>query len=263
MKISALYIYPFKGGPAFPVNQWQAEERGLQHDRRFMVTNAAGKFLTQRSHPALGRCSIELTNRGLLVSADGIGSIVLRPPGTTDKVDVQVWSDTVHATRTAATSDDFFTELVGEPAMLVYMGDDAQRTVGSHPEHPLSFADGYPYLVANTASLDSLNKRIAGDPVPMLAFRPSIVVESTQPWAEDSWNVLDFGDAALECTTNCERCSVTTLDPTHPDRPRRDGEPLRTLAKFRRNASGKVDFARNAILARAGMLAVGDVVTPM
>ena len=122
-------------------------------------------------------------------------------------------------------------------------------------------ADVYPILVTNTASLEDLGRRMQGAPPPMLAFRPNVVIDSDTPWAEDDWEVLRVGDAVLQCTTGCERCSVTTLDPAAPDRPRPDGEPLRTLAKFRRR-DGKVIFGRNAIVRSPGLVtAPADVLT--
>ena len=260
MRVAALYIYPYKGGPAAAVDRVETTPRGFAHDRRFMVTTPSGGFLTQRTHPALGRARAVVGENGLFLSAEDLGEVVVEWPTHASTIDVQVWSDAVAALRTSDAADDFFTALVGEPAQLVYMPEHAHRPVDGHADLPLSFADGYPYLIANTASLDDLNVRIPGDPVPMAAFRPNIVVEGAHAWAEDEWTSVAVGDAVLTCTTNCERCSVTTLDPSYPDRPRRDGEPLRTLAKFRRNARGKVDFARNAILDRAGTITVGDFV---
>ncbi|MGH1341252.1 MAG: MOSC domain-containing protein [Nannocystales bacterium] len=259
MRISRLFIYPIKSGPGIPVEVAVAQERGLANDRRFMVTSASGKFLSQRSHPALGRCAVRIDGDQLRLEAEGVGSCsVPLAPTQGSQVEVSVWSDTMTALRVCEQLDAFFTALVGEPAQLVYMPEQTRRPVGGVEGLAVSFADGYPILVANTASLLDLQERIEGSPIPMLAFRPNVVVEAEQAWAEDEWALLRSGETVLECTTGCERCSMTLLDPERPDRPRADGEPLRTLATFRRDASGKVIFGRNVVVREPGMLRVGD-----
>ena len=262
MRLVQLYIYPIKSGPAVQVGHAHVLERGLAHDRRFMVTDADGKFVTQRTHPALGRVGLRIEGHTLHLDAEGIGSsaVPLSPPGGAS-MDVRVWSDTVRAHAVSAEADALFSAVVGAPSRLVYMPDASRRPVEGFDAHAVSFADGYPILVTNTASLEDLGRRMQGAPPPMLAFRPNVVIDSDTPWAEDDWEVLRVGDAVLQCTTGCERCSVTTLDPAAPDRPRPDGEPLRTLAKFR-HRDGKVIFGRNAIVRSPGLVtAPADVLT--
>ena len=249
-----LYVYPIKSGPSVAREQVEAVERGLAHDRRFMVVDAHGKFLSQRSHPALGRYALAIEGASLQLSAEDVGSceVALEPAGG-EALEVRVWSDAVAAVSVSAEADAFFSALLGAPARLVYMPDSSRRPVAGF-ESAVSFADGYPVLVANTASLVDLNQRIDGAALPMLAFRPNVVIDTDEPWAEDAWATLTLGEAVLECASGCERCSMTTLDPAWPDRPRADGEPLRTLAKFRRDDSGKVIFGRNAVVKTPGAL---------
>lgn len=259
MRISHLFVYPIKSGPGISVEVADAQQRGLVNDRRFMVTAPGGKFMSQRSHPALGRCAMRIEGERLLLEAPGVGSCACPlEPTAGPSVEVSIWSDTVAASRVSDELDAFFTTLLEEPAQLVHMPEQTRRPVEGFDDLAVSFADGYPVLVANTASLVDLNARIEGRPVPMAAFRPNIVVEPERAWAEDDWAMLRSGTTALECSTGCERCSITTLDPARPDRPRADGEPLRTLAKFRRDDSGKVIFGRNAVVRGAGPLRVGD-----
>lgn len=262
MRVTNLYLYPIKSGPAVAVEHAATQERGFENDRRFMVTSPAGKFMTQRSHPALGRCRVELEGDTLRVHAPEVGAFAcpLEPRGG-EALGVRVWSADVAARLVSSDADAFFSTLLGEPARLVHMPEDERRPVGGFEEVAVSFADGFPYLVTNTASLVDLNERIEGPPLPMLAFRPNIVVQADTPWDEDHWNALSIGGVGVRCVSNCERCSVTTLDPMRPDRPRPDGEPLRTLAKFRRNADGKVDFGRNALADVGQTIRVGDPVS--
>ena len=87
----------------------------------------------------------------------------------------------------------------------------------------------------------------------MHAFRPNIVLKSDQAWAEDEWKTLQIGDAIFDIVSPCERCKITTLEPEDPRIVRRDGEPLRTLASFRRHAGGVI-FAVNAICRTPGSI---------
>ncbi len=259
MRVSGLYIYPIKSGPAVPVSTAVLLERGFEHDRRFMVTGPGGTFMSQRSHPALGRIALSLAEGRVAVRAEGIGACSWDlQPSSIARVDTRIWKDDVSATRVSEDADAFFTALLGEPAQLVAMPDESRRPVAGMEDIAVSFADGYPYLVVNTASLQDLNRRIEGAPLSMLAFRPNVVIDTDDPWAEDTWARLRVAQATLECVSNCERCSMTTLNPQLPDRPRPDGEPLRTLATFRRGDSGAVEFGRNAVARGSGTLRVGD-----
>lgn len=255
MKVSALYIYPFKSGPAVAVQHARTTPTGFAHDRRFMVTDTDGVFITQRENPRLGQCRARFDGETFTLDA-AFGSIALlageRP------ADVRVWDDAVEATRCGAHVEAWFAELLQQPVWVVQMSPRTERASDGHPDDPLNFADAFPYNFATTASLDALNARIAGDDVPIAAFRPNIVIDGSQPWAEDNWQRVRAGGATFECTTNCARCAIPMLDPQHPARPRRDGEPLRSLAKFRKNAQGKVDFARYAIAREHGVVSTGD-----
>ena len=141
------------------------------------------------------------------------------------------------------------------------MPEAGERTTLGRDDVRVSFADESPYLMANSASLDDLNDRIDGSRVAMEAFRPNLVVDGQTAWVEDTWDVLQVGEARFEMLHPCRRCSMTTLDPERPDRPRADGEPLRTLASFRRNAAGKVLFGVYAVCLNPGAAVhVGDEV---
>ena len=61
LSISQLYIYPVKSLGGIAVNTALVTERGLENDRRFMLVDEEGLFLTQRERPsmALLRTAIE------------------------------------------------------------------------------------------------------------------------------------------------------------------------------------------------------------
>ena len=259
MKIKSLHIYPIKSVAAVNVSSVVCAERGFEGDRRYMIVDPDGVFLTQRTVPELGLIHAGLTQDGLVLAANDRETFVGRPSGTTMKV--RVWSTAVEAVLVDPLVDAWISDVIGQPAHLVAMPDSVVRLINPDAGHvEVSFADGYPYLVANTASLDDLNVRIPGDPISMAAFRPNFVVSGATPWAEDTWKRLRVGDAEFEVVSPCERCKITTLDPSDPRKVRKDQEPLRTLATFRRDGDGVI-FASNAICLTPGVtIKVGDAV---
>ena len=149
---------------------------------------------------------------------------------------------------------DFLTRSIGKSTRLVFMGDDCHRDV--NPEvaegHEVSFADGYPYLIASTSSLNELNKRLS-EPIPMSRFRPNIVVEGLFPWTEDlngTRLTLSSGHV-FQIVKPCDRCKVTTID-QDTGVMQANQEPLKTLRTFRRiKDTVDVFFATNAILEKS------------
>jgi uncharacterized protein YcbX len=124
----------------------------------------------------------------------------------------------------------------------------------------VSFADGFPILATSLGSLHDLNARLA-EAVSMARFRPNIVLAGAAPWAEDRWTQLTVAATGLclRVAKPCDRCVVTTLDQTTGARAE-NGEPLRTLGTFRRNARGRILFGQNLIPDGPGRLSVGDQV---
>ena len=162
---------------------------------------------------------------------------------------VQVWQDRVAARDAGDAAAAWLTDALGTPCRLVHLADPAARPLpaghAAAPGEAVSFADGFPLLLANTASLDAVNARLAA-PVPMLRFRPNLVVSGAAPWAEDSWRRIRIGDVVLRVAKPCERCIMTTIDPQTATRPH-GNDPLRTMARFRRDTSGRILFGQNLV----------------
>jgi uncharacterized protein len=201
------------------------------------------------------------------VSAAGHGEVEL--PLVSDAGDparVTVWGDEVEALAHREGSA-WLAAFLGRDARLVYMPEGALRRVSparSRPGDVVSFADGYPLLLASEASLVDLGQRIAsngGSPVPMTRFRPNVVVSGAPPWDEDTWSTLTLGQLSFRAPKLCDRCVITTIDPATGEA---HNEPLRTLATFRRwaSASGSMGvwFGVNLVPDGEGTLAVGDPV---
>ncbi len=77
----------------------------------------------------------------------------------------------------------------------------------------------------------------------MSRFRPNVVIEGTEPWAEDLWTRVTVGEVAFRIPKASGRCVVTTTD---QDTARRGREPLHTLGRHR-SVGGRLLFGVNLV----------------
>ncbi|MCB0795877.1 MAG: MOSC N-terminal beta barrel domain-containing protein, partial [Flavobacteriales bacterium] len=188
MRISSLYVHPIKSLVSVTVQEMVTTDRGARHDRRWMLVDAQGRFITQREHPELVRFSLEVGNERMVIGHPKASTIEV--PLALDKgteLRVQVWSSKVKAWQGDPAWDRWFSEALATDVRLVYMPDMSERRVNwyyAKRKALTAFTDGYPYLVIGQASLDDLNARLS-TPVPMDRFRPNIVVSGGEAFAED------------------------------------------------------------------------------
>lgn len=261
VRLATIHIHPLKSGAPLARESARVEPRGLEHDRRWMVVDADGKFITGRKHPRLTLIHADPADGSALhLHAPDMPPLHLLPSATSPRLHVEVWDSRVAAQVTNPASDEWISTFVGIRARFVHMDEACLRSVDpdhSQPGDIVSFADGYPLLAISQAALDQLNSRLA-HPVPMLRFRPSIVIAGTQPHAEDGWKRVRIGGIEFDVAKPCIRCVFTTVD---FERGEFDpsGEPLRTLLTYRRTPKG-VSFGQNLIARGTGTLRVGDKV---
>jgi hypothetical protein len=249
--LSEIRIYPVKSGAGLSVPEWVLDERGLAHDREFMVVDADGRFLTQRQYPQLALVRPSLGPPPGITTPDG--TAVTRRGA---RMRVRVWEHAGPAVDCGDDAADLLGTLLHRPVRLAQLvGDHGRRT--SRGDAPVGFADGYPLLITTTASLAELNRRLA-DPLPMDRFRPNLVIDGCAPFDEDGWGVITAGPVGIDVVKPCTRCAITRVD---QDTGRRSGrEPLAVLATFRRIDAG-LAFGQNAIHRSQGVLRVGDPVS--
>jgi uncharacterized protein YcbX len=225
-----------------------------------MIVDPSGDFLTQRDEPRLALIQVAETDAGIDLSAKGTAALgVQRPDGETTRV--RVWRSEVDATPAGPAADAWLSAFLGRDLRLVWLDDPTRRPADpefSGPDDRVSFADGYPLLLTNTASLARLGEWV-GRPLPMTRFRPNLVVETDVPFAEDAWlgRRLQIGAVVLRVVKPCGRCIVTTTDQETAERER---EPLRTLARHR-NFDQRLVFGMNLVPDTVGSVGVGDEVT--
>ncbi|MDP9033664.1 MAG: MOSC domain-containing protein [Myxococcota bacterium] len=265
--VSGLFVYPVKSCGGIRQERSLLEARGFQRDRRWMVVDETRTFVTQRTAPRLALITTTLQTDALVLEAPGLP--VLRvplmdgafSPRLGSLVSVRVWRDDVLAVHCGEYPASWLTRWLGMPVSLVFMPDESRRLLNpayARDGDMVSFADGFPVLIASTSSLDDLNAHML-DAVPIDRFRPNIVITGAPPWSEDSWARVLIGAVPLRVSKPCERCVVTTVDQRTGER---GTEPLRTLT-LRRKRGNAVLFAQNAVAEATGTIAVGDPVTVM
>ena len=179
IRVSGLYLHPVKGCAGLRVEEAEVTARGFANNRRFMIVDADGTFVTQRERPELVRVRTALEPDAVHLTAPGLPK--LRLPLRHEagrRRDILVWQ---HRGRAVVHDEGsaWISRWLGGPHELVYMPDDERRPVSpdyGRPGDIVSFADGYPLLLISQASLDDLNARLER-PIVMERFRPNIVVE--------------------------------------------------------------------------------------
>jgi uncharacterized protein len=273
-QVTGLYIYPIKSCGGVEVLNWPVTRCGFMHDREFLVVDGEWNFLTQRTHPKLELIQPFPESDQLRVRAPNLPEISLPWFGSPEdhpiesKRSVTIWRDQVTADDLGEEIAEWLSAHLGCKARLVRMGNQYRRMVQKEkvpvvhqqalgiPE--VSFTDAFPFLVISEASLADLNRRLE-KPIPMNRFRPNIVIGGVlNSYAEDQWQSIEIGSLRFRHGPPCVRCVVTTTDQITLERGK---EPLKTLATYRRNDDGGVNFGMNFFCeSSTGTIQVGDVI---
>ncbi|MCX4822598.1 MOSC domain-containing protein [Streptomyces sp. NBC_01142] len=268
--VRTLTYYPVKGCAGTAVQSARVGGTGLEHDRTFMVVDAAdGSFRSQRKLPAMAAIRPEMADGGtaLRLSAPGIESVRLDvdPDGELRPVSM-FGRDIGNGADQGDLAAEWFSQVMGTTSRLVRVPRGFDRDGWGETPGKVGFADAHAVLVVSQASLDGLNARIeaaGGAPVPMDRFRANIVLDGcTEPHAEDEMRRLEIGTVQLAYAVRAMRCGVPMVDQLTG---RRAGpEPIRTLAAYRREPAyeNKVSFGMKAAVLRPGALSVGDTALP-
>lgn len=267
MHVTGLHIHPVKSLRGLAVEAARVDSLGLVGDRRFLVVDPAGTFLTQRGVPGMARVGALLDEHVLTLRAEGSGEIRVRraPDPEAPEAVVRIWkSEGLRAEDCGEAPAEWLSAVLGTPCRLVRIGPGFDRPVRAdyaRPGDSVMFADGFPLLIVSEASLGDLNRRMAqtgGAALPMNRFRPNLVVAGCEAYAEDSLGRFRIGDVVFRAAKPCIRCIVTTTDQLTGER---GAEPLRTLAGYRREPkdSTEVRFGYNLVNeTKSGVLRVGD-----
>lgn len=259
MQISALYHYPVKSMRGIALNSVGVEPAGLDEDRRWMVVDERGRFLTRREAPALAQIEVRVKGTDVVLAHAIHGEIAVSRPFT-PLAGVTIWGEDMALPLADPAACAFLSRVLGRLVRLVYQPAGAMRSVDPAyglPGDETSLTDGFPILITTEESLAALNERLP-EAVEMQRFRPNIVLcGAGAPWAEDSWRRIRIGGLTLRIVKPCSRCIIITQDPLTGEQ--RDGnEPIATLRKMGRMGAGGIYFGQNAIADRSAEIRVGD-----
>ena len=246
--VRELNIYPVKSARGIHLRHAQVTATGLQWDRHWMFATPQGVFISQRSHPRLARIATAIEEDALVLQTQDAGSLSLplRPRGAA--VDVRVWKSHCTGLDQGEDAATWISALLGQPLRMIRIPEIPDRLAdpryaGTDPV-PVSFSDGFPILVCNSASLEDLNHRLP-TPIPMIRFRPNIVLDGLPPFAEDRIARLRIGAITLELVKPCTRCIIPSLDPLTGEA---STDPTPALKAFRFDkALMGVTFGENAV----------------
>jgi len=257
--VSELNIYPLKSARGISLSEGLVTDRGFALDRRWMLVDRNNRFLSQRQIPRLALVQVEVRENSLFIQAPAMPALTVPfQPGAGVPLQVSIWADICDAQMVSDEADDWFSHFLDLQCRLVYMPDESRRPVNpqySVNDFQVSCADGYPFLLISRASLDDLNKRLL-QPLPMNRFRPNIVVEGCEPYAEDQWKQIRIGKVTFRVVKPCSRCKITTVDQQTGASGK---EPLKTLATYRLR-DGKVYFGQNLIHENLGRIKLNQPV---
>ncbi|HFK7184680.1 TPA: YcbX family protein [Serratia odorifera] len=257
--LSRLYVHPVKSMRGLQLSHAQVASHGLAFDRSFMVTTPDGTFITARQYPQMVLFTPALLADGLYLAApDGASATVRFSDFSDDGQPTEVWGNHFTASIAPPAINQWLSGYFQRDVQLRWLGPQLSRRVKKHPEIPLSFADGYPFLLVNEASFHDLQQRCPGS-IKLEQFRPNLVVSGASPWAEDGWQVIRIGEVMFDLVKPCSRCVLTTIS-IERGRKHPSGEPLNTLQQFRTADNGDVDFGQNMIARNSGVIRVGDAV---
>ncbi len=269
--VSGLHTYPVKSMRGRAVDEAVVEPWGLAGDRRWMVIDHSGEALTARRVPKLLLLAPTLSEDGVWFAVPGQAPhFVPRPAATPVPVTIH---GSKHQGDAPFTGDDagddaaaWLAAYVGEPVRLVHCDDPTRRRLNpafARRTDAASFADAYPLLVTTDDSLRQLNDWIADGPragegpLPMVRFRPNVVLTGAAPFAEDTWRRIRIGGAEFRAPKGCDRCVMTTTDPVSAQRGK---EPIATMARHRA-WDGATWFGMNLIPDNPGaVIRLGDTV---
>jgi uncharacterized protein YcbX/ferredoxin len=264
--VSNLYIYPIKSTMGISLPQASIDELGLAFDRRFVISDNSGQFISARTEPTLCLVKTLLTDNGITLSAPAMPTLFLVYENFSEQYkNVNVWDDEIAGQLCSTKANSWFSDYLQRPCQLLYFGRASSRVRKANTDNArrIAFADGYPLLLISQASLDDLNQRLLANnqkTVSMANFRPNIVVDNCLPFAEDGWQYIRIGEIEFKVSKPCERCILTTVNPENGIKDAKQ-QPLSTLKTYRQADSGEVLFGQNLIPLTSGRINKGDELT--
>ena len=268
MRVSDLFIYPLKSARGIAIPSAAIDAFGLTGDRRAMLVDPSGHFITQRELQALAQIDIQPGPSNLRLKMEGKPDIIVPLPHPDNRMDVIVWKSAVSASVADEETNKALSDWLKRDVKMVFFDGLAKRAANPEwagDDTPVTFSDGYQILVTTTGSLKALNANLAAHgegAVGMERFRPNIVIDCDETWPEDRWATIEIGGIRLDLVKPCARCIMTTQDQKTGSR---DGpNPMPAMGRVRMSADRRVPgplFGWNVVPRGEGSVKIGDAVT--
>jgi len=278
--LKQIYIYPIKSCKGIPLQQAKITPFGLENDRRWMVYNTqTNRFCTQRVFPKMSLISPSFEGNNLCLDFPQVPTLKIPRSGKDQAQEpivsnIGIWGDSVRGVDEGDTVANWISDCLMTPSLrLIRMCDNHDRGIPEEWKHKdikstaqlVSYADGFPFLLASEESLKEVNARLPSgvDPLPILRFRPNFVIEGLDAgFDEDTWSKIKIGSITFRVTKKCTRCKLTTVD--FETGSFAGDEPLRTLKTFRKGlleGKDEVCFGQNLVQeSNGGQVQVGQTI---
>ncbi|MFQ0973884.1 YcbX family protein [Gilliamella sp. CG35] len=257
--VSQLFIYPIKSLAGIPLNTSNVVEGGFKYDRVLMISEPDGTFITARQFPELLKLKTAIVNNSIVVSTSNNESIAIQFDEFIETNEpTEVWGNHFTSHIAPIRLNQFFSHILQKNVQLRWIGTNLTRRTKRYPQTPVSFADGYPYLLLNEASFNYLQQRCL-EKLDIQQFRSNIIIQGALPFAEDGWKTIKIGDVIFDIVKPCSRCVLTTFN-INTAKPLANNEPLNTLRYFRTDEQGEIDFGMNMIARNVGSISIDDPV---
>ncbi|MEP7138850.1 MAG: MOSC N-terminal beta barrel domain-containing protein [Caldimonas sp.] len=256
--LESIHVHPVKSCAGISLQSALLDETGFDLDRAYMVVDPSGRFVSQRVLPRMALVRTTLKSAELILRAPGMLALHVALDRVEERSEAEVWKDRVAAFDMGALCAQWFSDFLGQPLRLVRFDPDVQRLASrewtGELEAPTAFQDGFPLLVASTAGLDELNRRLAlagESPITMNRFRPNLVLSGLDPNGEDQLDEIAFttadGPVRLKCVKPCVRCPIPDVDPESGVPGHAVGDTLSTYRGHPR-MGGAVTFGMNLVI---------------
>ncbi|MBK6564417.1 MAG: MOSC domain-containing protein [Saprospiraceae bacterium] len=259
MMVKNIIIYPVKSLGGSSKHLWEATSIGFKHDRQWLLVDENNNFITQREIPRLSLFSCDIVGDNVEVSFQNQKISWPIDQRGKNKQTVKIWDDQAIVVDVDLRLDAFFSDILETKVFLLKQDSSVSRqhfVTTKNKNINVNLADGYPYLVLGTSSMNLINSKLE-KPIDFNRFRPNIVIETHEAHEEDFYKSAKIGDTLFENVKPCARCQIINVDPYQGIFLK---EPIKTLSKYRK-FDHKIYFGTNMMCTKSGIISVGDPVT--
>lgn len=277
--LDKLFIIPIKSCGPLELNEAFCEILSARKDdikdRALMVIEESGQVITARTYPHMFKIVPKiLSHSELLLTAPGMSDLQLDYSSlnkkTSGKIQALIYGAKVDVLECGEIYNKWFSEFILKKSkglrLVYYPHQNATRPIRHYYEEGVytkrdtgTFQDMSSYHLINNVSVDDLNTRLnPNDKVPLIQFRANFYVKNEGPaFDEDTWQWIRIGDEVMFRNIGpCYRCILPNVNPFTAER-HPDGEPFKTLKKYRLIPGSKFEFPGMGI--QLGLRTIGSV----